>query len=320
MSMPPKDTLLDYYKQMLLIRYFEEQIEALFGRGLVKGTAHPAIGQEAIAVGACNAIRKSDYVTSTHRGHGHLIASGGDPRRIMAELFGKKTGYSGGRGGSQLMADLRLGFLGSNGITGAGIPLATGVALSLKRRKADRVVICFFGDGAANQGTFHESLNMAAIWKLPIVYVCENNMYAMSTAVSDACGVEDIAIRAASYGFEGFVVDGNDVLAVRHAVREAAGRARRREGPTLLECKTYRLSGHSRGDPRRYRSREEEQLHMRAEPLGRFRKFLRSLDFLPREEDSRLRREARQEVKTAVTFARNSDDPDPATLTEGVYA
>jgi TPP-dependent pyruvate/acetoin dehydrogenase alpha subunit len=215
------------YRTMLVIRLFEEAVETLFSRGLIKGTAHPAIGQEAVAVGACGALCRGDYVTSTHRGHGHFIAMGGDPRRIMAELYGKRTGYSRGRGGSQLMADFRLGFLGANGITGGGIPVATGVALSAKLRGTGRIALCFFGDGAANQGTFHESLNMAGLWKLPVVYVCENNMYAMSMRVSDAVPVPDLAVRAAGYGMPGQVVDGNDLPAVQAAVREATARARR---------------------------------------------------------------------------------------------
>lgn len=305
---------------MLVIRFFEEKVEDLFSRGLIKGTSHPAIGQEAVAVGACAALKKKDYITSTHRGHGHFIARGGDPSRIMAELFGKRTGYSRGRGGSQLMADFNLGFLGANGITGGGIPLASGAALSVKLRQTGQVVACFFGDGAANQGTFHESLNMAAIWNLPVIYICENNMYAMSMPVTKVVSISNIADRAASYGFPGIVVDGNDVLAVRTAVREACDRARCLQGPTLIECKTYRLSGHSRGDQRKYRSAEEEKAWWKKDPIKRFRRLLMDRKFLTRENDTRIRREARQVIKQAVKFARQSDDPDPATLQEGVFA
>ncbi|MCX7591767.1 MAG: thiamine pyrophosphate-dependent dehydrogenase E1 component subunit alpha, partial [Kiritimatiellae bacterium] len=260
--------LLQCYKLMLIIRYFEEQVETLFAKGLIKGTAHPATGQEAVAVGVCSVLRRTDYVTSTHRGHGHFIAKGGDPARIMAELFGKATGYSGGRGGSQLMADYSLGFLGANGITGGSIPFATGIALASKLRHTDRVTVCFFGDGASNQGTFHESLNMAGLWRLPIVYICENNMYAMSTPVHQAMAIRDIATRAASYGFSGEVVDGNNFFAVREATRRACLRARRGGGPTLLECKTYRLSGHSRGDPGLYRSPNEVKEAWRNDPIA----------------------------------------------------
>jgi len=315
-----KKQLLDYYLKMLVIRLFEERVEVLFTKGLIQGTAHPAIGQEAVAVGACSALRKSDYVTSTHRGHGHFIAKGGDPSRMMAELFGKASGYSGGRGGSQLMGDFSLGYLGSNGITGGGIPVATGVGLSSKIRGLSRVAACFFGDGASNQGTFHESLNMAGIWQLPVVYICENNGYAMSMAVEKSMSVEDIASRSASYGFPGVIVDGNDVLAIRKAVLEACGRARRGEGPTLIECKTYRLSGHSRGDPRRYRTKEEEGEWWSKDPIKVFRKVLVNEGVLSKEEDRELRADARRTISEAVRFAKAGRFPDPSTLEEGLYA
>lgn len=223
---------------MLVIRRFEERVEELFSKGLIAGTAHPAIGQEAVAVGVCDTLRKGDYVTSTHRGHGHFLACGGDPGRMMAELFGKETGYSRGRGGSQVMADFSLGFLGANGITGGSIALATGAALSLKRQGTGGVVVCFFGDGAANQGSFHESLNMAAIWKIPVLYVCENNRYAMSMLVENSMAITDIAARADGYGIEGASVDGNDLQAVKDVTRDACKRARNGDGPTLIECKT----------------------------------------------------------------------------------
>lgn len=312
--------LLADYRTMLVIRYFEEKVEALFRRGLIKGTAHAAIGQEATAVGVAGALRRRDYVTSTHRGHAHFMARGGDPSRIMAELFGKATGYSGGRGGSQLMADVKLGYLGSNGITGGGLPLATGVALSAQRRGSGRLVVCFFGDGAGNQGTFHESLNMAGVWKLPIVYVCENNMYAMSTPMADATAVANVADRAASYGMPGTIVDGNDLPAVRRAMQEACKRARHGEGPTLLECKTYRFSGHSRGDPCRYRTREEEAAWRKRCPIKRFRRWLLDRELLSGDTDRHIRQDARNVIKEAVRFARQSPDPDPATLEQGVFA
>ena len=309
------------YRKMLVIRYFEKKVEDLFTHGVIKGTAHPAVGQEAVAVGIGRAMRKGDYVTSTHRGHGHFIALGGDPRRIMAELYGKRTGYSAGRGGSQVMADYKLGFLGANGITGGSIALATGAALSLQLQGSPRVVICIFGDGATNQGVFHESLNMAGIWKLPVVYVCENNRFAMSMRVDQAVAISDLSSRAASYGFPGVAVDGNDLFAVRDAVAEACARARSGLGATLLECRTYRMSGHSRGDPRRYRSREEEQEWALKDPIERYRRTLRKRGVLTPERDRAARKEARAAVAAAVKFARTSPDPDPATdLLEGVYA
>jgi TPP-dependent pyruvate/acetoin dehydrogenase alpha subunit len=312
--------LIHAYRLMLTIRYFEEKVEELFSRGLIGGTTHPASGQEAVAVGACAALDKNDYVTSTHRGHGHMIARGGDPKRIMAELYGKETGYSRGRGGSQLMMDLSLGFLGSNGITGGGIPIATGAALSSKQRKSGQVTLCFFGDGASNQGTFHESLNMAGLWKLPVVYLCENNLYAMSTPVAQAVPIPHIADRAASYGFPGQVVDGNDVLAVYEAVSAACARARRMQGPTLLECKTYRFSGHSRGDPRKYRTAEEEAMWRDKGPLMRCKAELKRRGLLAGREDQTLKRDAKRLVAEAVAFAKKSPYPDPATLEQGVFA
>ena len=312
--------MLKDYRTMLVIRLFEEKVEDLFTRGMIRGTAHAAVGQEAVAVGVCGALRKIDYVTSTHRGHGHFIARGGKPRRIMAELFGKRTGYSRGRGGSQFMADFRLGFIGANGITGGSLPVAVGVALSVKQRRTGGIVVSFFGDGASNQGTFHESLNLAAIWKLPIVFVCENNRYAMSMPVTEAVPIADIAARAASYGLPGEVVDGNDLMMVRKAFTAAGERARRMGIPTLLECKTYRFCGHSRGDRRIYRSAEEEAVYRRLDPIPRFRKTLMAAGLLTRPVDSRLRREARDTVRDAVRFAHRSKDPDPGTLTEGLLA
>ncbi len=313
-------SMLDWYRTLLVIRFFEEKVEKLFTDGVIRGTTHPAIGQEVVAVGVCSVLRKGDYVTSTHRGHAHFIARGGDPMRIMAELFGKETGYSRGRGGSQLMADYAMGFLGGNGITGGSIPVATGAALSAKLRGTGRVAVCFFGDGASNEGTFHEALNLAGIWKLPLVYVCENNLYAMSTHVGKSTPIPHIAERAASYGFPGVVVDGNDLFAVREAVREACDRARRMEGPSLIECKTYRHSGHSRGDPRHYRTREEEAKWRKADGIRRFRDVLIKRGALDPAEDGELRREARAVVAACVRFARQSPDPDPATLAEGVFA
>ncbi|MEI8139246.1 MAG: thiamine pyrophosphate-dependent dehydrogenase E1 component subunit alpha [bacterium] len=312
--------MLNWYRTMLVMRLFEEKVERLFSDGVIRGTTHPATGQEAVAVGVCSVLKKGDYITSTHRGHGHFIARGGDPRRIMAEIFGKATGYSRGRGGSQFMADYRMGFLGGNGITGGSIPIATGAALSAKMKDTGKIAVCFFGDGASNQGTFHESLNLAGLWKLPVVYVCENNLYAMSTHVDKAIPIPYIADRAASYGFPGVVVDGNDLLAVREVMQAACIRARNGEGPTLVECKTYRHSGHSRGDQRIYRSREEEALWMTRAPIRRFRAVLIKRGALNQENDRHLRREARAIVTEAVRFAKQSPDPDPATLEEGVFA
>lgn len=307
------------YGRMLLIRIFEEKVEELFSKGLVRGTAHTCIGQEAVAVGALSALGKRDFITSTHRGHGHFLARGGDPGRILAEICGRSGGYSGGRGGSQLMACHELGFLGANGITGGSLPLALGVALSMKLRKQRRVTLCFFGDGAASQGSFHESLNMAGLWRTPVIFLCENNLYAMSTAISRHMSRPEIASRAAAYGIAGEAVDGNDVLAVRDAVSRARKRALKGE-PTLIEAKTYRISGHSRGDPRVYRTREEEEVWRKKDPIAAFRGRLYAEGLMSRDEERAVRAGCREELRACVRFAMKSPEPDPATLTEGLFA
>ena len=266
---------VDYYRQMLLIRRCEEQIGWLFSRNLTMGTAHLSIGQEASAVGALAAIQPDDYVVSTHRGHGHLLAKGADPARLLAEICGRVDGFCRGKGGSQHIAVRELDFLGTNGITGGGMPVATGAALSAKLRGSGQVVLCFFGDGASNQGTFHESLNMAAVWQLPIVFICENNGYAMFTPAQDVTSVADISARAAGYGIPGVTVDGMDLLAMREATGEAVARARAGFGLTLLEAKTYRYCGHSKSDTgTKYRTREEIAAWQERDPLTTWRASL----------------------------------------------
>ena len=266
---------LDYYRLMLRIRRCEEQIGWLFSRNLTMGTAHLSIGQEASAVGVLAAAAPSDYVVSTHRGHGHLLAKGADPARLLAEICGRATGFCRGKGGSQHIAVRELDFLGTNGITGGGLPVATGAALSAKLRGSGQVVLCFFGDGAANQGTFHESLNMAAAWRLPIVFICENNGYAMFTPSASVTSVADISARAAAYAMPGLLADGMDLLAVREAAGEAIARARGGDGPTLLEVKTYRLCGHSKSDNgSAYRSREEVAHWQERDPIALWRALL----------------------------------------------
>jgi len=314
------ELLLRFYRTMLLIRRVEERMEQVFLEGVISGTCHPCTGQEAVAVGACAALLPTDYIVSNHRGHGHFIAKGGDPRRIMAEVFGKATGYSGGRGGSQHMAHFQIGFLGSNGITGGGIPIATGSALSLQLQKRSEIVACFFGDGAANQGACHEAMNMAAVWKLPIVFICENNLYAMSTSFREAFAISDIAQRAPAYGMPSAITDGNDVLAVRDAVAKAADRARTGGGPTLVECKTYRFSGHSRGDPREYRPRAEEEAWRKRCPIQRLREKLVEMKALSPDLDARIRASVEQELREAEEFARNSADPPVEDLGKGLFA
>ena len=262
------------YEMMLTIRGFEQRVARLFEEGLIHGTAHLCIGQEACAVGAVSALRPTDPIVSNHRGHGHFLARTADPAGLMAELLGKGTGVCMGRGGSQHLCHAERAFYGTTGITGGGLPMATGLALSQKLRKTGAVVICFFGDGAANQGTFHESLNMASIWDLPVLYFCENNLYAMSTAVCDSMRVPAIADRASAYGMAGTGVDGMDVEAVRETVAEAAARARVDKGPVLIEAQCYRFCGHSKSDRLVYRTRQEEEHWRRRDPIALYRSRL----------------------------------------------
>jgi TPP-dependent pyruvate/acetoin dehydrogenase alpha subunit len=306
--------------QLKLIRLFEERMLQLVNDGSIRGTTHPYVGQEAVAVGTCLALRGDDWVVSTHRGHGHLLAKGGDPNRLMAELFGKSGGYGGGKGGTQHMADFAIGHLGSNGITGGGIPIGTGAALSAKMRGTDQVVAVFFGDGAANQGTFHESLNLAAVWRLPAVYVCENNGYAMSTPSGAVCAGEHLAGRAAAYGIPGCRVDGMDVLAVAEAVRTAVERCRAGDGPSLVECETYRFLGHSKSDQRVYRTREEEAAWRARDPIPHFQQWLLAGGLADESEIEALSKRAADAVEAAVDFARQSPFPHPDAALAGLFA
>jgi TPP-dependent pyruvate/acetoin dehydrogenase alpha subunit len=305
---------------MQLIRVFEERMLKLVGEGRIRGTTHPYVGQEAVAVGACLALRPDDWVVSTHRGHGHLLAKGGDPNRLMAELFGKVDGYGGGKGGTQHMADFSVGHLGSNGITGGGIPIGTGAALSAKMRGSRQVTLVFFGDGATNQGTFHESLNLAALWRLPAVYVCENNGYAMSTAVHEACAIEHLSERAGAYGIPGLQVDGMDVLAVHKATAGAVEHARNGGGPSLVECKTYRFLGHSKSDQRVYRSREEEAAWRERDPIYRFREWMLKSRCASAAELESIEQRVITAVDAAVAFAEGSAFPEPEDLHDGLFS
>src|SRR5262250_3069557 len=257
-----KEKLLKMYRTMQTIRQFEERLRDLFKEGKVPGFVHVSIGEEASATGVCAALTDSDYITSTHRGHGHLLAKGGKLKPMMAELFGRKTGYCKGKGGSMHIADFSIGILGANGIVGAGLPIATGAGLAAKMKKSGQVAVCFFGDGASNEGTFHESLNIASSWKLPVVYVCENNLYGEFTAGRDVTSVKDIAARARGHYMPGIIINCNYVVEVYETTSEAVAHARRGEGPTLIECKTYRWEGHVVGEEaflgkRAYRSQDE---------------------------------------------------------------
>jgi pyruvate dehydrogenase E1 component alpha subunit len=281
---------------------------------------HLYLGEEAVAVGACSCLTDRDSITSTHRGHGHLIAKGGDLKLMMAEIFGKSTGYCKGKGGSMHIADFDLGILGANGIVGGGGPLATGAALAAKYKKTDDVTICFFGDGASNQGTTQESLNMASAWKLPVVFVNENNGYGISCPQCKSMAVTDIADRAAAYDMPGVVVDGNDVLAVHEAVGEAVKRARRGEGPTLVECKTYRWRGHFEGDACTYRCTEELNEWMAKDPIPRFEEKLVESGLATAEELEGVKAAVKKELDAALEFAQSSPLPELSALLDDVYA
>ncbi|MGL4496156.1 MAG: thiamine pyrophosphate-dependent dehydrogenase E1 component subunit alpha [Beijerinckiaceae bacterium] len=306
--------------RMHLIRKFEEAAEASYMRGLVHGTMHLSIGQEASAAGATLHLRKEDYILSTHRGHGHCIAKGADVKRMMAEFFGKETGYCAGRGGSMHIADVEGGNLGANGIVGGGLPIAVGVGMSIKMQKQDRVCVVFFGDGAANEGAFHESLNMAAIWKLPVLFVCENNKYGMSMDVARAMAVADVSTRAQGYGIPGISIDGNDLPLVAATAKEAIQRAKAGEGPTLIECKTYRIKGHSKSDRNLYRTKDEIEEWKARCPIRALSKELLALERFSETALGALEDAATATINEALEFARTSPDPDPAQLTRNVYA
>ncbi|NUQ00046.1 MAG: thiamine pyrophosphate-dependent dehydrogenase E1 component subunit alpha [Armatimonadetes bacterium] len=311
---------LAHYRTMHLIRRFDERVMELFGQGYIKGTAHACCGQEASAVGVCAALTREDQVASTHRGHGHLIAKGGCVDRLMAELFGKATGYSLGRGGSQHVAAYEVGFLGSNGITAGGLPIATGAALAIQQMGGPQVVVAFFGEGATGQGAFHEAVNVGAAWKLPIIYVCENNLYAMGTHIARTSPLVDVAERAAGYGIPGTVVDGNDLEAVYHATAVAVERARTGEGPSLIEAKTYRIYGHSKGDSERvYRTRDEEHAWAQRDPLAVTAVQLRAEGALDEARDAAIMAETADRIEQAVQFAIASPEADPITAAEGVF-
>jgi len=314
-----KDMKLKIHETMLTIRKFEEKALSLFEQNKLRGSVHLSIGQEAVAATVGAYLRPEDYITSTHRGHGHSLAKGARPDRAMAELMGKETGYCKGRGGSMHIADLEQGNLGANAIVGAGIPHAVGAALSAQIRETDQVAVTFFGDGAANQGIFHESLNIAAIWNLPVIFIVENNQYAMTVAAKDVTSVEDIATRSVAYNMPGEVVDGNDVTAVDKAFSKALKRAKEGKGPTLIEAKTYRWEGHWTGDPQVYRSKKEINQWKEKDPILRWEKKLLEEGILSQEQIDAKHAEVDQVIEDAVTFAMESAEPDPATVLDNVY-
>jgi TPP-dependent pyruvate/acetoin dehydrogenase alpha subunit len=300
------------YRQMLLIRRFEERVYLLFLEGEIPGTLHQYQGQEAVAAGVCDALNLDDWITSTHRPHGHALAKGVSPRSAMAELYGKQTGCCRGRGGSMHLGDPDVGMPPAIAIVGGGNTVVTGIGLAFKLQRSERVAVCFFGDGATNEGAFHEGLNFAAVQRLPVVFVCENNLYGASTPWHQVSLVTDVADRAAAYGVPGRIVDGMDALAVREATADAVSAARAGEGPTLLECKTYRFVGHSRSDARGYRTREEEAEWQARDPIARLRPQVADAESIEAEVEATL--------DDAVEFARSSPDADPADVGVDAYA
>lgn len=311
--------LLWIYERMLLIRRFEDKVHELFAAGKLPGFVHLYAGEEAVAVGVCANLREDDFITSTHRGHGHCIAKGVGVREMMAELFGKATGVCKGKGGSMHIADVEKGMLGANGIVGGGLPLACGPALTAKVKKTGQVTACFFSDGAANQGTFHESLNLASIWKLPVVFVCENNLYAESTPVEYSTSIKNIGDRASAYSMPGVMVDGMDVLAVCEATYEAVGRARAGQGPTLVEAKAYRFYGHFEGDAVKYRTKAEEASFHAKDPIPLFRQRVLSEKLISPAELLEIEKGTEGDISDAVKFAEASPYPKPEECLTDVY-
>ena len=311
----PMSEQVDLFRTMLRIRLFEEKVGDLFTADRLHGAVHLCLGQEAVAAGACAALRPDDYITSTHRGHGHCIAKGGRLDLMMAELFGKATGYCKGKGGSMHIADLDVGILGANGIVGGGIPIAVGAALACKTLENGRLVLCFFSDGASNQGSFHEAANLAAVLRLPVIFLCENNQWAVSTPVSRAMAIENVAERAGAYGMPGSIADGNDPLDMLRAVSAAAERARAADGPSLVEAKTYRWEGHYRGDPQVYRTREEVDLWRKTrDPVAVFQARLEAEGLLETGQAQAILQAISAELEAAVRFAETSPDPAPEEL------
>ena len=307
------------YQTMNQIRAFELKALNLFETNKLRGSVHLYVGEEAVAATVCSRLSDEDYIASTHRGHGHCIAKGAKLDRAMAELMGKATGYCKGRSGSMHIADFSKGNLGANAIVGGGIPIAVGAGLSAKMQKNGRVSVSFFGDGASNEGTFHESLNLAAVWKLPVIFVCENNLYGISVPTWQSTSVKDISVRAAAYGIPGITVDGNDVEAIDEAFKTAYERAVAGEGPTLIECKTYRWIGHWTGDPQPYRTREEVDAWKQKCPIKRYREKLLEQGLFTAAELDAMEKAAADEAEAAAEFALNSPEPDPATLLEDVF-
>ncbi len=310
---------IEMLEKMYQIRHFEKETEQFIIRGMIHGTCHLYTGEEATAVGAIYAIKNDDYITSTHRGHGHCIAKGSDINIMMAELLGKRTGYCKGKGGSMHIADVDSGNLGANGVVGGSIGIATGAALTCKMKENGKITVCFFGDGAANLGIFHSSVNMASIWKLPVIYLCENNVYGMSTSVKDALNIERISDRKVSYGIDGLTIDGNNLIEVFNAVSHFADECRSGRGPVLIESLTYRWKGHSKSDAQVYRKKEEVKKWMEKDPIITYKKALTSRGILTEEMDGNIENEAMNQLQKAVKYAKESPFPEPSEVEEDVY-
>lgn len=312
---------LEMLRSMQTIRRFEERASDDYQAGAIYGVVHCYIGEEAVAVGVCAALNRDDQIISTHRGHGHCLAKGADLNRMMAELYGRQTGYCKGKGGSMHIADFSIGMLGANGIVAGGIPIVTGAGLAAQLEGKGRVAVSFFGDGASNAGPFHESINIAATWKLPMLYVCENNLYSAGTTAADTLALSDVAARAAGYGIPGVVVDGNDVMAVYEAAEAAVSRARAGQGPTLIECKTYRWRGHTerpgQEDPR---PKEEIEEWRQRDPINRFATSLIEHGLLTEEAWQKMDAEILAAIEDAVKFSEESPFPDPEAAVEDIFA
>ena len=316
----PDHDLLKMYGQMVLCREFEEACAEQYTKGHITGFLHLYSGQEAVAVGATAALHRDDYILSAYREHAQAIVRGAEPRRVRAELFGKRTGICKGKGGSMHLFDPNLSFMGGYAIVGGQFPIAVGLAFAAKFRKEGRIVACFFGDGAANRGTFHESLNLASIWNLPIVFVCENNMYGISYCQRDHMNICDISDRASAYGIPGVTVDGNDVVAVYETTAEAVKRAKNGDGPSLIECKTWRWRGHFEGDPGTYKDPAEQAEWIKKDPIPRLANKLLELQYATQPELDRINASVNAQINAAVEFAQRSPDPVPADVLTDVFA
>lgn len=315
-----KEILGDMYYRMHQARFFEQKVQWMFSRGMIHGTTHLAMGQEASGVASCMALEKGDLLSSTHRGHAHAIGFGLDVKRMMAEIMGKATGYCKGKGGSMHIADLNSGSIGANGCVSGGFPISCGAALTQKYKKTDKIVLCFGGDGSTNEGNFHEALNLASIWKLPVLFIIENNFYGLSTPIEKHMNISDISKRAESYGIPGMTIDGNNAIEVYNSTCKAADYVRSGEGPFLLVTETYRYNGHSKSDPQVYRTREEINEWREYDPIDNLKYYLLENNMIEGKLLDQLQEQARQSIEDAVEFAVNSSEPDVMSVLDDVYA